>query len=345
MAYEKVTVVVPIRNEVKHISACLDSILQGDFPQDKLEILLVDGMSDDGTAPILQSYASKFSFIRVLANEKRSAAAAMNRGIVEANGEIIIRIDAHSVYPQHYLSRLVFWLESTGADNVGGRWEIRAKTTGTVARAISSALSCRFGGGTASYRSHSPTRWVDTVPYGCFRKEVFEKYGLYDETVGRNEDDEFNSRLIKRGGRVLLASDVCSYYYARESIWDLSRTYYTYGYFKPLVVKKVRGLFTIRQLLPPMFLVTLLTLSVFGIWYLKARFGLAALALTYGLLGAFSSVIVMFREGLACGLIAPLVFFVIHFCYGIGYLKGLLDFLILSREKRMDLDHMPLARE
>jgi glycosyltransferase involved in cell wall biosynthesis len=214
-----ITMILPCRNEAPFIGPCLDTLLASRVPTDRLEILVVDGMSDDGTRSVVERYAARYPGIRLLDNPRRIVPAALNIGIAAATGEIIVRVDAHALYPSEYVPRLVEALETTGADNVGGRIVTLPQNDSPEAWAIALALSHPFGVGNSYFRIGSDApRWVETVPYGCWRREVFDRIGGFDEDLVRDQDDEFNYRLIRSGGRVLLLPDVVSYYFARDSV-------------------------------------------------------------------------------------------------------------------------------
>lgn len=214
-----VSIVVPCRNETEYIRPLLDSILANTYPRDRLEVLIVDGMSDDGTRAVIAEYVARHPVIRLLDNPKRITPCALNLGISRARGTIIVRMDAHASYPPNYVADLVDWLERTGADNVGGAWVTLPGGDTATARAIAAALSHPFGIGNARYRlGTTELREVDTVPFGCFRRDVFDRVGLFDEELVRNQDDEFNFRLLRAGGRILLVPGVVSHYYARRTL-------------------------------------------------------------------------------------------------------------------------------
>ena len=190
-----VTIVIPCRNEEDWIGPCLDSILQNDYPKDRLDVLVIDGMSNDGTRSALQPFLEQHSSIRLLDNPQKTTPAALNVGIAAAQGEVIMRMDAHYEYPTNYISRLVHWLQESGADNVGGVLRMEPATDAPMARAIAVAVTHPFGIGNAYYRlGVSKPRSVDTVPFGCYRREVFERIGNFDEDLLRNQDLEFNLR-------------------------------------------------------------------------------------------------------------------------------------------------------
>jgi glycosyltransferase involved in cell wall biosynthesis len=341
----KVSIIVPCRNEERHIAACLDSILATTYPRDQLEVLVVDGASDDRTREIATQYAARHAHIRVLDNPKRIVPAALNIGIRAASGEVIVRMDAHVVYPPDYVSRLLAAQRRTGADNVGGKVCTVPADDSAVARAVAVALSHPFGVGNSYFRiGAGDDRWVDTVPFGCFRRDVFERVGLFDEELVRNQDDEFNHRLIRHGGRVLLVSDVVSRYYARSSLRQLGRMCYQYGLFKPVVMKKVGRVMTARQLVPAGFLLTLVGTGVAALvwpsaavaWWLVVGGYLAALAACAMPAG--------FVQGPRCALALAAAFVTLHVSYGLGFLRGLFAIELGMRGRPRDPTAVPLSR-
>jgi len=187
-------------------------------------------------------------------------------------------------------------------------------------------------------------RWVDTVPFGCYRREVFDRIGLFDEELVRNQDDEFNLRLIRQGGRILLVPGITSCYYARDSLRKLWRMYYQYGYFKPLVARKVGGVLTIRQVIPAVFVLGLLVSGAFAPWTAYSGWAFCALVLAYVVADLGSSVCVGFQRGVRCALALCVVFPVLHLSYGLGYLKGALDFFILGNKRRGDATRISITR-
>jgi len=323
-----VSVAIPCRNEKAYIAACLDSILAGDYPRDRLEILVADGQSDDGTRDILAQYVAEYSCVTMIDNLKRNTPAALNAAIRSAAGRVIVRMDAHALYPPDYISRLVDALQETGADNVGGVLQTIPADTTPAARAIAIGLSHPFGVGNSHFRTGAPERReVDTVPFGCYRREVFERIGLFDEELIRNQDDELNFRLIRHGGRILLIPEVSCRYFARRSFRHLSRMYYQYGYFKPLVARKVGRVMTARQLVPSILLLALIGSAGLSPWVPGAGAAFAGVAALYlGFVVACSA----FAAGRdwRCGAALTAVFPILHFSYGCGFLRGIYDHLL-----------------
>lgn len=235
----KVSIIIPCRNEEKFIGKCLDSIIAQDYPIDNLEVLVVDGMSEDNTRKIVKNYIQKYSFVKLLENPQKIVPTALNIGIKNAKGDIFIIMGAHSIYEKDYIFKCVKYLHAYDVDNVGGIGITLPGDNTIIAKSIALALSHPFGVGNAYFRIGSKEpRYVDTVPFGCYKREVFDRIGLFDEDLVRNQDDEFNLRLIKNGGKILLGPDIISYYYARDSIHKLWKMYFQYGYFKPSVAKK-----------------------------------------------------------------------------------------------------------
>jgi glycosyltransferase involved in cell wall biosynthesis len=330
-----VSIVVPCRNEEAYLARCLDSILAGDYPRDQLEVLVVNGGSTDRTAEVLARFAATHPGIVALENPRGTTPAALNLGIRAASGGIIVRMDAHVLYPPDYVRRLVAGLEESGADNVGGVLETVPAEDTPTARAIALGISHRFGVGNSHFRiGVDERREVDTVPFGCFRREVFERIGLFDEELIRNQDDEFNFRIITQGGRVLLLPDVCCRYFARRSLDQLARMYYQYGYFKPLVARKVGRVMTVRQLVPALLVAALSASAALAIWLPSARVVFALVAASYLSLVLVCSAAAIRTHGIRCGAALAAVFPTLHFSYGAGFLLGIRDHLLTRSAPR-----------
>lgn len=324
------SVICPIYNEEKYIPQFLDSILQQDYPKDDLEILLVDGMSKDRTRAIISEFAEKYPCLRLVDNPQQTVPYAMNNGIKSAKGEIIIRLDAHAEYPSDYYSVLVKKLdELVGAENVGGVCITLPCNDTMVATAIAECLSNKFGMGNSYFRvGAKDVMSVDTVPFGCFRKSLFDKIGLYDTDMIRNQDDELNGRIIKNGGKIYLLPEVEIKYFARDKISKVRKMFYQYGLYKPLGNKKLGAPATIRQFFPLLFVIGLilglilcLIFPIFWPFY-------AAVIILHLLIGAFEGIKSARKTGKwGCIFIMPYIFLNMHISYGIGYLRGLYNLL------------------
>ena len=315
------SVICPIYNEEKHIEACIQSVVAQDYPKDDLEVLFVDGMSGDRTRTIVENYCREYPFIRLLDNPQRIVPTGLNIGIRAAQGDIILRLDAHAKYPTDYFSLLVKRLQETDADNVGGVCRTLPASDTPVCRAIANAMSSPFGMGNSHFRIGTDKEmWVDTVPFGCFHRELFDKIGLFDEELVRNQDDEFNGRIIQNGGKILLLPQVVTDYFARDSIRKTGKMFYQYGLFKPLVNKKLGKPATIRQFFPPLFFAGVIAGAVLSTLFPIIRWIYFAVLILYILSGIY------FGLKQPCRwpdiLWMPVVFATIHLSYGCGYWVG-----------------------
>jgi len=315
-----VSVIIPMRNEEEYIAQCLQSVMDQEYPKDLMEVLVVDGMSDDSSNEIVAGFTSKYSFVRLLHNPKQVTASALNRGIMESKGQIIIRIDAHCSIEADYISSSVNALERTGADNVGG-FVIPIGTT-FVQRAIGLAMSSPFGIGSSRFRYSEKEDFVDTVSFGAYQRQVFEKIGLYDEEANYGEDDELNYRLIKSGGKILISPRVKSQYHPRSSLSGLWRQYYNFGYGKVRTIRKHGRPASWRHLVPPVFVISIVgSLVVFALdpvlgWLVAVIIG------SYLVSAILVSARISSRQRWKYFPILPVVFATLHFSYGIGFLKG-----------------------
>lgn len=319
-----VSIIIPTRNEEAFIINTLDSIMAQDYPLDLLEIVIADGESDDKTKELIERYILDHSNVKLINNPERVVPYALNYALTIAKGDVIIRLDAHSKYPSNYVSRLVGELERLGADNVGGVWKTTPANDGVVATGIALATSHPLGIGNADYRlENEEVKSVDTVPFGCFPRSVFERIGAFDTDLIRNQDDEFNGRIIKNGGKIYLIPDVEIVYYARGTVTKMIKMFYQYGLFKPLVNIKLGDPATVRQFVPPLFVLFLLSIVLLP--FLPILFT----QLWLGLLGFY--VLLTFLVSLKIAIqnkrftlifILPIIFPLIHLSYGWGYLRG-----------------------
>ncbi len=330
-----VTILIPCFNEEKYIGALCRDILGQNYPQERIEVFFIDGGSSDNTRNAIEQYSSGFYSTRILDNKERYVSYALNFGIEQASGEVIIRMDAHARYPTDYVSKLVNSLYELNADNVGGSWHTVPSGSGLKAEAIALAMSSVFGVGNALYRLNiKKIRQVDTVPFGCYRREVFDKCGTFDVELIRNQDDEFNARLIKAGGKIFLIPGVRITYFARESIRKAMKMFFQYGYFKPLVNLKLGRAATIRQFIPPIFFLLMSLLIISSLWnYWMAVVFLIALSvhLLFGIIFSIPAVFRTKRAGLLFML--PIVFLLVHLSYGYGYISGISRFAIFRKAK------------
>ncbi|HEX2999458.1 MAG TPA: glycosyltransferase family 2 protein [Armatimonadota bacterium] len=327
-----VSIVIPCRNEDCYIEECLRGVLAFDQPPGGFEVIVADGMSDDGTRNIVSRIATVDPRVRLLDNPKRNTPCALNVGIRAARGEIIVRVDAHTEYARDYLCRCVEVLQETGADNVGGPWVAKGKSY--LQRAIAAAFASPFAvGGARGHRADFEGP-VDTVYLGCWRKSILERIGLFDEELIRNQDDELNFRLQLAGGKIWQSPRIRSWYTPRASLRNLFRQYWQYGYWKVRVMQKHGRPASLRHLVPGCFAGTLLILALTAPFLPIAREGLAALLALYLLFLIPASIITAIRTGWSLLLALPAVFSCYHLGYGYGFLFGVWDFLICRRGGR-----------
>lgn len=329
-----VSVIIPCYNEEKHIDTLCQDLIHQDYPRENLEIFFIDGHSKDNTRILINHWVEQNNHFYLLDNPKRYVPFALNLAIAESHGSVIVRMDAHARYPSTYISKLVESLLSLDADNVGGAWDTVPSGPGLLPLAIARAMSSVFGIGNAMYRlSSGKIMQVDTVPFGCYRRDVFERCGGFDEELIRNQDDEFNARLIQKGGKIFLVPEVRITYFARESIPKVMKMFYQYGLFKPLVNLKIGRPATLRQFVPPVY-VLLMILSFVTAIFIPASF-IVMMALLVFHLGV--GVIFSIQSGIktkrfALIVIMPLIFLSIHLSYGYGYLRGIIRFIVFRKK-------------
>ena len=323
------SVIVPIYNEEKYIAKCIDSILLQDYPKDDLEIILADGMSKDRTREIVAEYTTKYPFIRLIDNPNRIAPWAMNFGIKEAKGDVIMRLDAHATYEKNYFSSLAYGLKKYHADNIGSvcRTDVLNKNPKTLA--IKEVLSNRFGVGNSTFRTGIDcVQEVETVPFGCWKREVFEKYGYYDTRLVRNQDIELNKRIIRGGGKIVIIPDTFCTYLARENYKALAKNNFGNGKWNILTVyftKEIRSL-SVRHFVPLIFVLSLIIPTLVGLFWRPALFVSILSLFSYLLvLGSISAKLAIKKDLNFFYLLAS--FIVLHVSYGWGSFVGILSIL------------------
>jgi glycosyltransferase involved in cell wall biosynthesis len=324
-----VSVVIPCRNERDHIGRCLDALLAQEPPPGGFELIVADGLSTDGTRELLRQLSAREPSLRVIDNPGRIVSTGLNSAIAAARGDIIVRADVHTEYAADYIRQCASVLEETGADNVGGPWI--AARRGYVGSAIAVAFQSRFGSGGALAHDPRHEGAVDTVYLGCWRRESFGRFGLFDEELVRNQDDEFNLRLTRAGGTIWQSPRIKSRYHPRASLLALFRQYTQYGYWKVRVIQKHRLPASWRHLVPSVFVLTTLVLAAAGTVSATARLALAILAAAYVASVLAASLAMLGRFDTRLLPVLPLVFCCMHVGYGYGFLRGVVDFVLLRR--------------
>ena len=320
-----VSVLIPCRNEELYISKLIENVLAQDYPKNLLEVFFIDGRSEDKTVEIIHRYISENEHFKLIPNPDMYVPFGLNKAISASSGKVILRMDAHSIYPKNYISELVSHLFDLAAENVGGVWNIRPANDSHVAEAIAFSNGHPFGIGNAQYRyAENDIRLVDTVPFGCYPRRVFDNIGLFDEDLIRNQDDEFNARLKKNGGKIFLIPSVKIDYFARPNFRLMSKMFYQYGLYKPLVNKKLGQISTVRQLFPALLIIGTVTGIGLGIiWSFFVPFILIPWVLYSVIAFSIGTKHFLKFKKLKTSLLIPLSFLIIHLSYGWGYLKGL----------------------
>ena len=322
-----VSVIMPVRNEAEFIAASLTAVLEQDYPPDRMEVLVVDGMSDDGTRAIVADVSSRYPDVSVslLDNPRRIAPAALNIGLRRARGDIIVRVDGHCEIARDYLSRCVEHLQTGEVDGVGGPIETVATTP--VGETIAAAMSSPFGVGNSAFRTvDNRTMMVDTVAFPAYTRAAILRAGLFDEELVRNQDDEYNFRLRKFGGKIRLAPDVRSRYYSRASLRSLWKQYFQYGYWKVRVMQKHPRQMRARHFAPPAFVLALLGGGLLAPFVKLARYLWGGVFLLYTLANLSASIWTARKKGWKHLPLLPVTFAVLHVSYGLGFLVGLVKF-------------------
>jgi glycosyltransferase involved in cell wall biosynthesis len=321
-----ISIICPVFNEGKYIDSLVNSILNQDYGNDKIEVFFIDGLSTDETRYKLELYCKKYPFFCYLENSLRNVPAAMNLGIKKSIGEYIIRIDAHSYYPPDYFSKLIKYAEELKSDNVGGICitDVKNKTNKSIA--IKEVLSNRFGVGNSMFRIGSDKILeVDTVVFGCFKKNVFDRFGFYDERLIRNQDIELNKRIKLGGGKLFQVPDIHCTYFARENFIDFMKNNFSNGLWNIYTLYYTNNLKSLspRHMIPLIFILSLLIPSLFSIYYKPFSY------LTFTILTIY--LLIIFLNSIYISFIKKVNFFYLfisfiflHFSYGFGSLLAII---------------------
>ncbi len=327
-----VSIIIPCFNEERSIAQTLNALVQQTYPLDRLEVLIVDGLSTDRTRAIVTDFANTHSelCVRLLDNQRRIIPTALNIGIQQASGDYIVRMDAHVIPANNFVQRCVELLQSGIADNVGGRLNFALADDSLIARSIMFAVGHPFGVGDALYRYAQKPAYVDTVSFGSFKRATFDKVGLYDEDLQINEDYDLNYRIRRGGGKIYLSPDIVSTYFPRSSFSTLAKQYFRYGWWKVKMLRKYPSSLRWRQLVPPVFVAAFILLGIGSLVVQPLVFLWVALLLSYLSTSVIVSTRIMLRHrcGLRVGMLLPCAFGIIHFSWGLGFWSSLLAQLL-----------------
>lgn len=323
----KVSVIVPCYNEQSTICLLLEALRMQTFPRADMEVIISDGMSQDGTRAAIATFQKDFPDleVRVVDNTQRTIPSGLNRAIEAARGEIIVRLDGHSKPYPNYVENCVKAHEAGHGDNIGGVWEIHPGAQTWRARSIAVAAAHPLGVGDAMYRLAASASEVDTVPFGSFRRTLIDKIGSYNESLLTNEDYEFNARVRKSNGKVWLDPSIRSVYFARSTFRELIRQYWRYGFWKWRMLRNFPDTLRWRQALPPVFVLSLIGLSLVSIFFAPVLWLLAVELILYFLalfLAGVHAAVKHRKPFLVPGL--PLAVSAMHIAWGSGFLWSML---------------------
>jgi len=330
-----VSIIVPCYNEQRTIGSLLGAIAAQTYPRARIEIVIADGMSQDGTRGAIQAFAETNPglSVRVVENSQRTIPAGLNLAMREARGEIMIRLDAHSIPIPEYVERCVQDLENGKGSNVGGVWIIRPGGDGWVAAGIAAAAGHPLGAGDALYRLNAKAGEVDTVPFGAFRRDLLETVGDFDESLLTNEDYEFNTRIRRTGGVIWLDPEIRSLYVARSTLPELARQYWRYGFWKFRMLLRYPGSLRWRQAIPPLFVLSIPLLALVALFWRSALLVLGIELIVYvGALTLASAAMAMRSRKLMVMPGMALAFMTMHAAWGGGFLWSLARRLVRFHE-------------
>jgi succinoglycan biosynthesis protein ExoA len=320
-----VSVLMPVRNEAAFIRRSVAAVLAQDYPRERMEIIIADGLSNDGTREAIKEVQLLNPNVVLIDNPGKIVSTGLNAALRVAKGEIIIRVDGHCEIARDYVSRSVSHLTDSEVSCVGGPLETIGETY--AARAIAAAMSSSFGVGDSAFRvGTKEAKFVDTVAFPGFRRETIQRAGPFDEELVRNQDDEYSYRVRKLGGHILLAPDMQSRYYSRASFGKLFKQYFQYGYWKVRVLQKHSRQMSARQVVPPLFVLTLLLFGLTARLLVLSKWGLAVTVSAYAILNLAASLAAARRTGWHFFPLFPIAFSILHLAYGAGFLVGMFRF-------------------
>ncbi len=330
MQNSTIAISIPCRNEENYIANCLESILDSDYLNELIEVNVVDGMSDDNTRSIIKEYCDKYDFIHMVDNVKQKTPYAFNLGIKNSLSDFVMIMGARHIISKNYISYSIDKLKKNDTLGCIGGAVINSYENNT-SETISKAMNSSFGVGVGNFRTNFTEEiYVDTIGTPVYKREIFSEIGYFDERLTRNQDDDFNYRVTEAGYKIMSSGNISVKYFVRASFSKLFKQYYQYGYWKVFVNKKHKTVTTIRQLVPFVF-VSYLFLFLISLSFVSDYVYITAIPLvlytllisyfSFKLSGKLSETINLFKS-----------FFILHFSYGLGYLEGIFNFIVLNRD-------------
>ncbi|MFX1535009.1 MAG: glycosyltransferase family 2 protein, partial [Promethearchaeota archaeon] len=322
-----ISIIIPCRNEEEFIDKCLDSVVGNDYPKGKVEVLVVDGMSDDRTREVIETYTRRYPFIRLLINRKKITASGLNKGIKEARGEYILWISAHNEYSKDYVRKCMEHATRFEADNVGGIIKVVPRNDSFIGKSIAMVLSHPFGVGNSAFRTGTrKPKLVDTVFGGCYKREIFEEIGLFNESLIRGQDMEFSLRMKRAGYKTFLVPQIVSYYHARSDLKTYIQHNFINGLWAIMPMKFVSHMpVALRHLVPLVFVISLVGLGLLSFVSLFFFRVFLLVFIVYFLTNSYFSIKVALKEkDWRCAFLMLFNFTLLHISYGFGSFLGLL---------------------
>ena len=327
-----VSIIMPIRNEIDYIDITLNAITKQSYGLENFEVLIADGLSEDGTYDVISYYEKKYDNIKLVLNNEKIVSTGFNRALSLAKGSIITRVDGHCIISDNFIENSVKLLREKNCSCVGG--SIQNISEGIIANAINIAQSSKFGVGGVAFREENLIgKFVDTLAFGSYKREIFNKIGGYDQELVKNQDDEFNFRLIQHGEKIWLDPTIKSKYYNRSTYRKLFFQYFHYGFYKIRVFQKRKSFSSVRHLVPSIFVILIIITIILSIYFNKSVY-LQSLFIMYSFFGLFFGIIETKRTILKNKILKyiyyPLLVFIsflmLHLSYGAGFIWGLFKF-------------------
>ena len=319
-----VSIILPIRNEHNHIAEAIQSIYDQKI-REEYEIIISDGMSTDGTREIIKDIVKNHTSIKIIDNPQKIVSSGFNAALSISKGNYIVRLDGHAKLCPNYINKCLSLFKEIDAECIGGYTRHFPKSF--IGENISIAQTSTFGAGGASFRTGVyKGKYVDTLAFGVYKRSVFKKIGGYDIELVRNQDEEFNYRLIQNGGKIWLDPSISSIYYVRNSVISFIKQYFNYGFYKVRVIQKIRSIFSIRHLIPGIFVFSIIA-STFMALTLHYFIPIKLLVFSYLTINLSFTLYESIKSKFKHSMFLPLIFFLMHFSYGFGFLLGLFYFI------------------